>query len=190
VSVRDRLERAERTELEDKLDQRVVRPGMNQAGTGSSTRERAERRASEAAEDKIVRLDPRRQGGMSEAVQYGGKVRERQQIAASKKEIAQAFQATPDAAAAAGLAMYEQERQWDRDKEKRNQDQIKKNAAAQAARARDAMLAITYTGMAATPQEIKLVNGLIRQKHPAKFGDPDTHTFMLMKLRLAMSEKD
>jgi hypothetical protein len=44
-------------------------------------------------------------------------------------------------------------------------------------------LELCYSEMGATAREIKFVNDLVREKHPAQFGNTELHKLTLMKLR-------
>jgi flagellar motor protein MotB len=165
-----------------------------------SVRERAERIASEAAPDPIVRNPEYRHGGRTGHVEYVGSVRERLTRLEDAKQEA-AAKPVPNAAIefyyAEHLKSEARTKAQEAAEEKRNQERIEQRrrdaeaerqrlASLPAQRLKERLLAITYTDMGATPAERKHVDSLVRQNHPERFGDPDTHKVTLMKLRDAL----
>jgi hypothetical protein len=157
----------------------------------SSVRERAEAAASRAAEDKIVKLDPRLHGGMSHAVQYVGSVRQR----LAKEEFEQEAKAPRGERSAAIDYYYDlykeqqaKKRAEEAEQRRKEQARIEQQRAQQAERLKEKLLAICYWDMGATDDERSHVETLIRQNHPERFGDPDIHKFTLMKLRNALGQ--
>jgi hypothetical protein len=187
MSVRDRLERQERSELEEKhLDYvpRAIQTAQQQAGAVSSTRSREERRAFETQPEEVVRnQNPRT--GMGHATGVNTSVRQRDMAQEYVKQ--ERNDAPTSAAADYYFDRYEEQQaadqQRERDEQRRNQELIAKNAQQFKDRLRDKLLAVTYTEMGATDSERQSIDMLVRQNYPERFGDPDTHKFTLMKLR-------
>jgi transketolase len=190
-NLRQRLEAKERSELENTLDAKgrdTVRPSLVTAttvlGTSTSTRDRANRAASDAAGDEIVRTETR--CGLSEAATYNTRVRDRVEIQSAQREIDNPTPA-PETAADYYYAIYKRKEAAEKAAEQKRQqaaaDAKRLEAQQSADRLKERLLAITYTGMGATPNEIESIDMLVRQNHPARFGDPDIHKMMLMKLR-------
>jgi len=200
-SVRERLDTAART---NEID--VVRPSVSstprQAGSGESTREAANRRAYEVADDPIVKLDPRIHGGLTGAVQYPSSLRER--LAKENYERQQVV-AKPDWQTVIDYYYAENQKEQARKQAeaeaeaKRNQELIAKNkreALEQAERLaaqpkialQKRLLDIAYSDVGATPAERNRVEQIIRRDQPGNFGDPQIHKAVLWKVRQALHD--
>jgi hypothetical protein len=153
----------------------------------SSTRSRAERAASDAEGDPVIR--PESRGGLTEPAYYNAPLRNRIE---QREEPAETHPS--NAAADFYYAKYKADQaadqQRERDEQRRNQELIAKNAQQSKDRLKEKLLQIAYADMGATDAERQSIDALVRQNHPERFGDPDTHKFTLMKLRDALSGKD
>jgi hypothetical protein len=193
MSVRSRIEQKERAEIEAKLDYvpRATQTAQQQAGAVSSTRSREERRAFETQpEDRVVNQNPRT--GMGHATGVNTSVRQRDM---AQEYVKQERNDTPTSAAADYyFDLYKENQAREKAAEaqrQRDAAEAKRLAAQQSQdRLRDKLLAITYSEMGATDSERQSIDMLVRQNHPERLGDPDTHKFTLMKLRDALNGKD
>jgi hypothetical protein len=209
-SVRSRidLEQRERRDLEDKMDY-VPRGFTNvqpQCAATISVRQRAELAAFVAEDEGAAQVTRRRVSTTATTAAPDGvstRVRDRQQIAVAQREIDNPVQPASDPTAAEYARLHEQELARAKEKEAEDirtgrlvilddsvaatQKRMKDEAQAQATRLRDKLLEITYTSMGADADEITIVDALVREKHPAKFGDGDVHRVMLLRVREAMN---
>jgi hypothetical protein len=181
MSVRDRLERESRLELEDQINSvRPVNSTTNQGGTGMSTRERPERRASEASPDPVVRLDPHRSTGMGSSTVVSGSVRQRltvKQEEAEKTHPANAaveYYYNLDVQRRAKEKADEAQRVRDEQQRRAQQEEARKTLAV------DLMIAD------ASPKEIAQVKAIVARNFPADKFSPERHWLVLQELRNAV----
>jgi hypothetical protein len=179
---------------QEKLALQPKTPAQERYVPGGSVRDREARQRLEAADDVLDRshVSNSRDTGVVPRITS---VRDRQNAAASLAQDAKDNPTQmPNAAAEAGLAMYAQQQRWKQDDEQKNRDAIKRNEdavrleaqqqqAQKDARLRDKLLAVCYEDMGASAMERSIVDGLVRQKYPTRFGDMDLHKATLMKLR-------
>jgi hypothetical protein len=183
TSVRDRARRAE---SDAQGPEPVIRPantttagfGTNAEGFSVSQRDWDKRKQFAAEEAAAYKASPT---GIADQCLAEYK----------RREAAQAAQEAADIAS--GKLTIVTDATIERDLRKKYQDAADaKRLADQQSKdqVRDKLLAITYSEMGATDSEIKSINSLVRQNHPARFGEIGLHKLTLMKLRHALSGKD
>ncbi len=192
-SVRERLVAAARA---NEID--IVRPtvfsGVLQAGTGMSTRERAERAASEAAEDKVVKLDPRQHSGLTTAISHPSSLRMR----LAKEEFERSELKTKSGSVNAVEAEEERCRRaqvrnaalFAEGERKRQERLLVEQAEAQRRELerieKQRMLAVDVALGSATPAEVRQVKDIIARNFPADRYSPERHWMVLQNLRDAV----
>lgn len=189
MGVRERLERQERLELEDKLDH--VRPTSAttklQGSTGSSTRERAERQATQAIDEKPNK-SALRFAGLVESVPTVGTVRQRLELAADieRDKVAPTTAATEHQKLVSHyyskLLQREAQQKADEAEAQRRQQQRQIDEDQERQRRLKARLVeIAYAG--ATVDERRRVELVLRAQ--GRQDDPVAIKITLMKLRVA-----
>jgi len=196
MSVRDRIERAERQEIENRLDGIRVNTATQQGGTGMSLRERAERQRSLETVDneKLVPLDKHRATGMAHQNTFNSRLRDRlakleherqeQAVKPTQQDAISYFyneHMKEEAAKKAAEAAEEKQRQTLAEQrrcaaevEKQRQDEHRK------------MLAVDVALGSATADEVRRVKSIVASNFPSDRYSPERNWLVLMQLREAV----
>jgi cobalamin biosynthesis protein CobT len=145
-----------------------------------SPRERAERAASDAAGDEVVRLDPIRHGAMTHAGGINVSLRD----AAAKKE----FLALPKPRQDQNREMWDafEQRHTDRVAQREHDEQERNRQREAEQIEKQKMLAVDLVLHDASREELSRVKAIVARNFPADRFNPERHWLVLMQLRDAI----